>query len=112
MSKIQWFLDIERRAFTLNTHYLAQYKTDFLTFYKSVRAKRGSHANLIQNLERPKEATDQEFTNVLNAVMANLSSLGFEGIKSEHLPKLLPTELKDDALEIMAEVRAYYQGTR
>lgn len=40
-AKVLWLLDLEQaHPFSLNTHYLSDYKTKFLTFY---RAERQSH---------------------------------------------------------------------
>ena len=43
-------------------------------------------------------------------VLAGLAEIGMTGVKAEDLPKLLPPDRMAPALEIMADVRAYFQG--
>ena len=46
----------------------------------------------------------------LNNVIANLNTIGIHGILAKDLSRLLPDDDTDPALNIMAEVRAYFQG--
>jgi hypothetical protein len=43
-------------------------------------------------------------------VLSNLVKLGFTGLKAEDLAKLLAPDEMEPALNIMADVRAYFQG--
>ena len=43
-------------------------------------------------------------------VLSGLSEIGLSGIKADDLGNLLPPDRMAPALEIMAEVRAYFQG--
>lgn len=43
-------------------------------------------------------------------VLAGLAEIGMTGVKAEDLPKLLPPDRMAPALEIMADVRGYFQG--
>jgi hypothetical protein len=47
---------------------------------------------------------------MVNAVMAGLADLGFHGLTAADLAKLLPPDEMEPAINIMAEVRAYFQG--
>ncbi|KAG6857931.1 hypothetical protein C0991_004261, partial [Blastosporella zonata] len=37
--RVNWLLKVEGRPFSLNTHYLADYKEKFLAHYRSAREK-------------------------------------------------------------------------
>jgi len=52
-----------------------------------------------------------EFTRALESVMLNLRILGFRNVKPLELTILQVSEDADEALRIMANVRAYFQGT-
>ena len=52
-----------------------------------------------------------EFSRALENVMLNLRILGFHNVKPLELTVLQTSEDADDALRIMANVRAYFQGT-
>ena len=43
-------------------------------------------------------------------VLAGLAEIGMMGVKADDLPKLLPPDRMAPALEIMADVQAYFQG--
>jgi hypothetical protein len=52
-----------------------------------------------------------EFSRALDTIMSNLPKIGFRNVKPLELAVLLQTsEDTDDALKIMADVRAYFQG--
>jgi hypothetical protein len=52
-----------------------------------------------------------EFSNALGIIMSQLPKIGFRNVKHLELAALLQTsEDTDDALKIMADVRAYFQG--
>lgn len=109
---ISWQINLEKLAFTLNTHYLADYKDKFLSFYKGYRDKERGAALMkaIQTLASIGGVTD-DFSKVtgLNKVMEGLSEVGVHGIKPADLPKILPADEFSPALDIMADVRAYFQ---
>ena len=44
-------------------------------------------------------------------VMAGLAEMGMSSIEPEDLPRLFPSDSMEPALAIMAEVRAYFQGS-
>ncbi|KAJ1301437.1 hypothetical protein OPQ81_008695 [Rhizoctonia solani] len=80
-TQVQFLLDIENnQTFTTNAHYLASYKEKFITYYKAVR-------------KHP---------------IAHLTKMGLP-VQPVDLGKLIPAEAEDELIDIMAEVRAYYQ---
>jgi hypothetical protein len=54
----------------------------------------------------PEEAPDE----ALRKILSGLSEVGIDGVTPADLAKLLPPDQYSPALEIMAEVRAYFQG--
>jgi hypothetical protein len=91
---------------TVNDHYLSDYKHKFHARYTAARRL---HVKQRPNLQK---FLDGEFqgTEIMNDAMHNLSQMGFEGLKKDELLRLLPADKADTAIEIMSEVRAYYQG--
>lgn len=113
--RIEWLLRLEEKPFTLNAHYYMDYKDKFLAYYKGYRQK-SQNTSLMSQLGQGR-ATDpydesEEMVaplNDLQAALAALVRLGFQGVKAEDLPKLLPPDPFAPAIEIMAETRAYFQ---
>jgi hypothetical protein len=52
----------------------------------------------------------QEFNRALDAIMLNLAKIGFRNVKPLELAVLQASEDSGDAVKIMADVRAYFQG--
>jgi hypothetical protein len=141
-SQIEWLLRLESRPFTLNSHYLSDYKDKFLSHYKGLRQQdfyatrnpmqkpsmptlnftkgtsTGSEKDFFKfgkttvpapgssSQSQPSSSADEK----INAVMAGLAELGFHGLTVPDLAKLLPPDEMEPAINIMAEVRAYFQG--
>jgi len=107
IAKVLWLLDLEQaHPFSLNTHYLSDYKTKFLTFY---RAERQSHEQTGISLAYAL-ASFQSSPGLIK-VMEGFAAMGLSDIKANDLKKLIPEDEMDPALMIMADVRAYFQGT-
>ena len=120
--RITWLLRIEELPFSLNTHYLSDYRSKFLSHYRASR-EYYEQATLIKaiqtygkNLDQTPNTTDwacdpepSEISGIAK-VLAGLAEIGMTGVKAEDLPKLLPPDMMAPALEIMADVRAYFQG--
>ncbi|KAL1690988.1 P-loop containing nucleoside triphosphate hydrolase protein [Schizophyllum commune] len=104
--KIDWLTDLERQAFTLNTHYLADYRDKFLAHYKGAR-QAGEHGDFIDRIRRYVPAGEGE--DAISKILSGLVELGVAGVKPEDIPKLLPPDEMEPAIEIMADVRAYFQ---
>ncbi|VDC05683.1 unnamed protein product [Peniophora sp. CBMAI 1063] len=98
---------MERNPFTRNDHYFADYREKFLTHYKAVR--RQDSNDFIARLDRGESDVDEGFRETLNSAMASIHSLGFHEFAPANLPRLLPPDSCEAAIEIMADVRAYFQ---
>jgi len=103
--KISWLMEIESDPFTLNNHYMSDYKEKFLTYYRRVRQdariKNGDLGGA--NMGR------QENERVTADALSLLVRLGYE-VKKQDLDKLLMQDTMGPALAVMASVRAYFQG--
>lgn len=118
-SRVLWLLELEKSPSTLNTHYHMDYKDKFLAYYRGHRQSDTS-GNLTSRLKRynaySSVTTGQikpqptEFDQSVSKVLSGLSKVGINGVKSTDLYKLLPSDPYEPALDIMATVRAYFQG--
>ncbi|KAJ7452986.1 P-loop containing nucleoside triphosphate hydrolase protein [Mycena galericulata] len=101
---------------TLNEHYLADYKAKFMSYYKGAREK-AQNPVLASAIEayRPDQGHpvdrygDQLPLVGIAQVLSSLASIGLSGVNAEDLVKLLPPDRMDPALNIMSDVRAYFQ---
>ena len=103
-------IEIEREEpTTVNEHYLSDYKSKYLARY---RAERQLHSG---------NGTNEKLRNFINGVYdshqsftttrSNLQNMGFPSdLRREDFLRLLKPDANEEALDIMAEVRAYYQG--
>ncbi|KAJ3503458.1 hypothetical protein NLJ89_g8422 [Agrocybe chaxingu] len=124
--RIEWLLDIESEPFSLNTHYLQDYKEKFLAFYKGERrryerskttAATPAVRDVALEVQRTGRSRDKEAPVVpmsqpvmsVETVLAGLAQLGYTGLKEEDLQRLIPGDRMEPALDIMADVRAYFQ---
>lgn len=120
-AKVTWLLAVKDRPFSLNTHYLSDYKSKFLAHYKGSRGKyERSDLSTIIDEYVPDVSLGGKTGGKTSAfpppptgiakILAGLAEIGLHGIKPEDLPKLLPPDRMEPALTIMADVRAYFQG--
>jgi hypothetical protein len=110
--KINWLMEVEKRAFTLNTHYYSDYKDKFLSYYRGCREK-DADSTLMARLQECKESRSKyqtELQTAVSQILASLPKVGITGVKALDLAKLLPPDPMEPALTIMAGVRAYFQG--
>jgi hypothetical protein len=104
--RIDSLLEEEQEPFTMNQHYFMEYRKQFLAHYKN--ARQSAKSEFKRNLE------NRDDGNVMEAVtdtLLSLTRLGLEATNASVLDGLLPTDPMDPAIEIMAEVRAYFQGS-
>ncbi|KAG5337798.1 hypothetical protein C0989_008853 [Termitomyces sp. Mn162] len=119
--RIDWLMKLETRPFSLNTHYLADYKDKFLTYYRTAREKdrnptlmatiehyNRSSSSSVVHFGRSRAESPPALTGVAK-VLASLVEIGFVGVKPEALTKLIEPDGMEPALTIMADVRAYFQ---
>ncbi|KAG6810923.1 hypothetical protein H0H92_009758 [Tricholoma furcatifolium] len=108
--RIDWLVKLEDLPFTLNTHYLTDYKEKFLAHFRSAREK-DRNPKLMTAID------EYSSTAVLSSpaptgiakVLASLVEMGITGVKPEALAKLIEPDGMGPALHIMADVRAYFQ---
>lgn len=117
--RINWLVELENRPFSLNTHYLADYKDKFLAYYRGAREK-DRNVDLMRAIETytppansssySRNGTQAPAPTGIAKVLAGLVEIGIIGIKPEDLAKLIAPDGMEPALVIMADVRAYFQG--
>ena len=160
--RVKWLMRLEDAPFTLNTHYLADYREKFLAHYKDARDKQTQRqlpkfhlaasaalpplpfsfgapaatpgkpaaaaasapappggalgapppASPFSPIKIPAAAAPTVRQDAVKKVLSGLAEMGMTGVTEDDLPKLLPADGMEPALAIMADVRAYFQGTR
>ncbi len=103
--RMNFLLEEEQEPFTMNNHYFMDYRSKFLGHYKGIRQK--SRSILVDKLE----SNEKEAKLAVSRVISNLAELGLYNVDRSSLPRLLPPDPMEPAIEIMAEVRAYFQGS-
>ncbi|KAG6887851.1 hypothetical protein C0995_012216 [Termitomyces sp. Mi166 len=119
--RIDWLMKLEDCPFSLNTHYLADYKEKFLTHYRTAREK-DRNPKLTTAIEEYRRAPSPPAFYFKNSskvespvptgiakVLASLVEMGIVGVTPEALAKLIEPDGMEPALVIMADVRAYFQ---
>ncbi|KAG8755211.1 hypothetical protein FRC14_004253 [Serendipita sp. 396] len=95
----------QEEPFTINEHYLQDYKTKYTHRYKAARRHHVTREGVLQQIMSGQVDNTESLRNAL----FHLGELGFDGLDVEKLLRLLPPDPADAMIEIMAEVRAYYQ---
>ncbi|PCH35504.1 hypothetical protein WOLCODRAFT_145834 [Wolfiporia cocos MD-104 SS10] len=128
-ARITWLLELEQRPSTLNSHYYADYRDKFMSFYRAHREdeQNGAFVNKMKRFRpyiaspastSPKgrnlfnntiETRPTELQESMAKIFSGLAEVGIPGIEAIDLPKLLPPDPYEPALNIMATVRAYFQ---
>lgn len=114
LARIRWFIALEARPRTLNEAYYSDYHAKFLSHYKGwrpIEAEADDDNPRASLTSRLRDHTLESFQNSVNGVLAGLTEMGIIGTQPGDLAKLLPPDPYDPAIEIMASVRAYFQGT-
>ncbi|KAI0066060.1 P-loop containing nucleoside triphosphate hydrolase protein [Artomyces pyxidatus] len=86
-SFIKASLEVEHAPFTQNTHYLQSCKEKWLSKYRDAHGLGG----------------------LLNTALSQLAALGYTGLNSEDLGRLIKPDQYETEMEVMAEVRGYFQ---
>ncbi|KAF9479395.1 hypothetical protein BDN70DRAFT_878878 [Pholiota conissans] len=120
--RIKWLMELEASPFSLNTHYLSDYKAKYLAHYKGARdeCNRSHLTKAIQvyaNQSKPQPPQQKGANTVIPStemtgiakILTGLAEIGMTGVKPEDLANLLPPDRMEPALVIMADVRAYFQ---
>ncbi|KAL0945228.1 hypothetical protein HGRIS_000741 [Hohenbuehelia grisea] len=104
-ARIDHLLQLEARPYTLNNHYLADYKEKYLAYYKGSRFE-DSNPGFMQKISEYLAGHGTPET--VDKVMSGLTNMGLSSVSADQIPKLLGSDPMDPALHIMAEVRAYF----
>jgi hypothetical protein len=102
---IDSLLEEEKEPFTMNDHYFMDYRSKFLAYYKDARLR--AKSQFIRNLEN---SDDGDMVDAISETICSLTRIGLQA-KASSLANLLPADPMDPAIEIMADVRAYFQGS-
>lgn len=97
LTGVQWLLQLESQPYTQNAHYLSDYKTKIAAQLRDIRSK------------YLKTGSANPSPELLAELMALMTRAGFVGKTIEDLKKMHGTDEYDVELEVMAEVRAYFQ---
>ncbi len=110
--KVVWLHSLEDLPFTLNNHYLSDYARKFLSRYTGHRQRHlHGHVAQLERYKPPSPQSEEPSSNhQIKAVLTNLVALGFPAPKPVDLYRVLPPDEMEIALDIMANVRAYFQG--
>ncbi|KAG8736179.1 hypothetical protein FRC10_009636 [Ceratobasidium sp. 414] len=107
-AQTQFALNIENnQTFTTNVHYLADYKEKFSSYYLSVRKAQQGENTFVKGLIEGLGA-ESDFSKSMGEVLAHLTKMGLS-VEPQNLAKLLNSDPGEDVIDVMAEVRAYYQ---
>ncbi|KAF9521211.1 hypothetical protein BS47DRAFT_1386879 [Hydnum rufescens UP504] len=130
--QIDWLLQVETLAtYTLNWHYMEDYRSKFQNFYKLIRQRKSGYTDFIHRVLYP-DSTSRPRTidDGIRIVQAGISAVADTDAErlarlrataiamglpaglwsNQNLVKLLPDDEGDAAVKIMADVRAYWQG--
>lgn len=88
----------------MNEHLYMEYRSNFFAHYKGARLREKS--NFIKNLE----SGDRGMKEALKETLTGLTKLELETVNLSSFAKLLPPDPMEPAIDIMADVRAYFQG--
>ena len=103
---IDSLIEQEHEPFTTNMHYFMEYRSKFFAHYKGARLREKSV--FVRNMQNN---DDSNMTQAMNDAMSALTRMGLEGADVSLLANLLPPDPLDPAIGIMADVRAYFQGS-
>ena len=104
--RITLLLEAELEPFTRNQHYFSDYRSKFLGYYKGVRQASQSN-DFIRNLDSPSSSS---FRDALTKTLTGLTEMGLQNVSPAALARVLPQDPMEEGIEIMADVRAYFQG--
>jgi hypothetical protein len=88
----------------MNEYMYMEYRSNFFAHYKGARLREKS--DFIKNLQ----GGDKVMKEAMREAITALAKLGLEMANVSSFSKLLPSDVMEPAIEIMAGVRAYFQG--
>ncbi|KAF8504671.1 P-loop containing nucleoside triphosphate hydrolase protein [Russula emetica] len=101
---IDYLLEEEKEPFTMNEHYFMEYRSKFLAHYRQARLS--AKSQFIRNLEN---RDDGDIKAAMTDTLCSLTKMGLEQVDASLFANLLPSDPMDPAIEVMADVRAYFQ---
>lgn len=107
-SHLDWLLDVDgSQPLTTDDEAFTAIRTELLTQYKNTHYATTNSDTLVHDFVAPRISNP-----IGEAIVAlNKTSLRDVNVKEADLPKLLPEDGYFPALNVMANVCAYYQGT-
>ena len=103
---IDSLIEQEQEPFTMNTHYYMEYRSKFLAYYRGARQR--AKSDFMRNLEN---SQNHDIRQALNDALSSLTRMGLEAVDASSLANLLPPDPMEPAIGIMADARAYFQGS-
>ncbi|BGP25047.1 hypothetical protein JCM10295v2_003967 [Rhodotorula toruloides] len=95
-------LKLDRIPYTQNEHYFVSTRDAVLAKLRSARASKNGGGKIVQT------ADGRESAYTVSIALAQLSAMGFQGLKEEDLEKLLPADPYETELEAAAQASAYW----
>jgi hypothetical protein len=109
-NRLDWLLELEGSPFTLNTHCFTEYKDKFMEYYRGL-ANLSEKSDLASALVTGSlEAAGDAVRKGIPEALAALAKAGLRELATRDLAKLLVRNKDERALEVMAEVHAYYES--
>ncbi|KAG8894909.1 hypothetical protein FRB99_000918 [Tulasnella sp. 403] len=105
----------EQSMYTQNEQYFFDRRTSLLQRYRAVHRQslgQGVLFNALRKYGTTEGDGDRDVSrwrHNIDTIISHLANLGIHGVKAEDLARLLPPDEMESGLEIMAEVRAYFQ---
>ncbi|KAG8898578.1 hypothetical protein FRB99_007344 [Tulasnella sp. 403] len=113
LDKIEGLCRTEDEPYTQNEHYFFYFQSKLLQRYRLIHRRSLGQGDLFTALKTYDPAASlygiDDRWDCINNVITNLSRLGIHNVVAEDLAKMFRKEDMEPALEIMAEVRAYFQ---
>lgn len=109
LQQLNGLLSVEGLPFTLNHTYLKEYKNKFLAHYRDIRQRSKGHDTIVRRLQEPEGTVAAPAHPKLADLTDLLQRFGLTCTPKD-LHRLLPEDELEPALDIIATVRAYFQG--
>lgn len=108
LNLIDLLLKVEMEPSTRNTSYFEDYHRKFFSFYKGLFHK-DSNDHFVERVQGRMDQSS-EFIRALDNIITNLPKVGIHNVTPLELGVLQASVESENALKIMADVRAYFQG--
>jgi len=89
--------------------YLKEYKDKFLAHYRDIRRRSRGQDAIVRRFQASEGIVSTQLRNDIEDLTILLHRFGLTCTPAD-LPRLLPEDELEPALDIMATVRAYFQG--